>query len=219
MADKVFEDRLGIYVRGTEELRRRLPSMRALGISDFFLPRTATKVDLDAVRNLGGAAHMWWATDGLSAKDYAERALADIAQKGPGAGALNIELHDDPPLRQYVEDVLRIIRAKRRLYRLAIDFAPFKGFAIPQQRILEDPNLYVRAQNYGGNMDFFFSPSEVKDDLEAWGAPKAKATVLYAAACRVHGSPDRQRVFPELRWPMRGCVYNDDLLSEVGLLP
>lgn len=219
MADKVFEDRLSIYVRGTEELRRRLPAMRALGIIDFFLPRAATKADLEAVRQLGGAAHMWWATDGLSAKDYAERTLADIAQKSPGAGGLNIELGDDPPLRQYVEDVVRLIRAKRRSYRLAIDLAPFKGFAIPQKRVVEDPNLYVRAQNYGGNMDFFFSPSDVKDDLEAWGAPKAKVTVLYAAACRVHGSATRQRVLPELRHPMRGCIYNDDLMSEVGLLP
>lgn len=219
MANRVFEDRLGIYIRGTGDLVRRLPSIKAFGFVDVFLPRTATLTDMRRVRDLGLSAHMWWATDDLSAKDYAERALADIAEKEPGAGELNLELPSDPPLQAYIEDVVRIIRGRRRSYRLRINVAPFKGFALPVARLGEDPNLYAAEQAYKGDMQPF-SAADVLRDMLLWGVPEAKATVCYGAHGPVPGSNGNRVVtLPELRWPMRGCVYNDDLMADAGFLP
>lgn len=219
MANKVFEDRLGIYIRGTENLAGRLPSIKAFGFADVFLPPTAQPADLARVRGLGLSAHMWWATDDLTPKEYAARALENIDRLGPGAGELNIELPTDAALPGYVEEVVRIIRAKRRSYRLRINLAPLKGFAIPQQRLAEDPNLYVAAQNYKGDMSPF-SDADVLTDLLAWGAPREKATVCYGAHGPVPGSNGKRVcTLPELRWPMRGVVYNDDLMADAGFLP
>jgi len=217
MANRVFEDRLGLYIVNPTNLPSRLPGIRVLGVKDVFLPRTAQPSDLATVRAAGLYAHMWAAVDGLSATDYANRTLLDIQRLRPGAVELNIELGADEPLPGYISEVVRLIRSRHSKMRLRLNVAPWKGFALPAVLLVTDSNLYAAMQNYEGNMDNLLSAADVYANL-LWGAPSSKATVCYAAACRVFGSAERVRTLPDLSRLKRGVIFQDDLLAEVGLL-
>lgn len=217
MANRVFEDRLGVIVINSANVPGRVPGFRALGIKDLFFPRTADPAHLAAVRAAGLYAHLWTAVDGLSATDYANRTLLDIQRLAPGACELNIELPSDPPLKQFITDTVRLIRTVRPLYRLRVNLAPWKAFALAGFNWVTDPNLYVCEQNYEGNMDNLLSAADVLQDLLSYGVPPAKATVCYAAHCQVLGSP-RLRTLPNLSRVRRGTIFSDDLLADAGLL-
>lgn len=221
MADRVFEDRLGLWIGSPDSVLDRLAAIRAFGggiIRDLFFPRTVTAGLLGEVRKRGLFAHLYVTPDGLSAQAYADRTLADIARLQPGACELNIELPADPPLAAYVEEAVRRIRAERRSLRLRLNFAAWKGFAVPRTLLAYDHTLYVCAQNYLGNMDELVSAEDVAADLRAYGAPPAKVTVCYAAACRVLGSPARVRTLPDLSRTRRGVIFTENLMVEAGLL-
>lgn len=221
MADRVFEDRLGLWIITPANLPGRLAAIRGFQggiIRDLFLPRTAAAADFAAVRTRGLAAHLWVATDGLDPDELAERTLLDLSRLSPGALELNIELPADDPLPGYIDDVVGAIRRVRRSLRIRLNLATWKGFAAPVVRLLTDPNLYVCEGNYLGNMDELVSAADALADLTGHGVPDAKATVCYAAACKVLGSPARVRTLPDLTRTRRGVIFSDDLMVEAGLL-
>jgi len=213
----VFEDRLGLYVINPANLASRLPGIRAFGIKDVFLPRSAAPSDLALVRAAGLYAHMWVAVDGLSARDYANRTLFDIQRLGPGAVELNIELSADPPLKDYIAEAVSLIRSRRLRLRMRINVAPWKGFALPVGALTSDSNLYACEQTYAGDMSRY-SEADAYANMIGWGVPPTKATVCYGAAGPVPGSSGRVCTLPDLsRWN-RGVIFQDDLMAEVGLL-
>jgi hypothetical protein len=221
VADRVFEDRLGLWLINPANLAGRLAPIKAFAggaIRDLFLPRTADVGDLQRVREAGLSAHLYVATDGLDALAFATRTLADLGRLRPGAVELNFELASDPPFPQYVRDAVARIRADRPALRMRLNTPPWKGFAFPVDLLNSDPNLYACEQNYLGNMDELLSPADVLGDLLAWGVPVRKATVCYAAACRVLGSAGRIRTLPDLSRRRRGVIFQDDLMVEAGLL-
>jgi len=221
LADHVFEDRVGLWIVDPTRGVGRLQAIRAFGggiIRDLFLPRTATRAHFGAVRKAGLNAHLYEAVAGLSAEAYVARVLDDVATLQPGAVDLDIELGEDAPMPAFVEAVVRGVRAVRPNLRLRLNFAPWKGFAVPAELLATDPNLYVCAQNYLGNMDELLSPVDVLADLLAHRAPPYKATVCYAAACTVLGSSGRLRTLPDLSRAHRGTIYQDDLMADTGLL-
>ena len=219
MANRVFEDRLGIIIVNADRGVSRLPGIAAFSVKDVFLPRSADPSHFAAVRAAGLYAHLWAAVDGLSTTDYANRTLLDIQRLNPGAVELNIELPSDPPLAQYVTDAVTLIRSKRKALRLRVNVAPWKGFSFAalQTRWAKDVVLYACEQNYEGNMDNLLSAADVLGDLTAWGVPPERATVCYAGACSVLGS-SRIRTLPDLSRLKRGVIFQDDLMAEVGLL-
>ncbi len=221
MANRVFEDRLGLWIVNPANLPDRVPKIKAFGggiIRDLFLPRSAEPADMQRVRDAGLYAHLWAAVDGLSPTDYANRTLLDIQRLKPGAVELNIELGSDPPLAAYIGEVITLIRSKRPSYRLRINVAPWKAFALPIDLLVRDPNLYACEQNYEGNMDNLLSAADVQWNMNAWGVPPTQSAVCYAAACRVLGSSERVRTLPDLSRLKRGVIFHDDLMAEAGLL-
>lgn len=237
MANRVFEDRLGCWIvpdgagQVTPKLAR-LPGLAALGVKDVFLPRQAQPGDFASVRSAGLGAHLWAATDGLSAADYASRFLLDFQRFGSkGAGELNIELSSDPPLKAYMSTAVELIRTVKPHLPLRLNIAPFKAFALPIDLLQSDARLYVCEQAFYGDMSRV-AESDALYDLLAWGVPLAKATVCYGAAALV---PNASRV--EVPWRVvglgtrwtwsngaivgqlrRGVIFQDDLLADVGLL-
>jgi len=224
MADRVFEDRVGLWVISPANLPDRLWKIKAFGggiIRDLFLPRAAAVADLQAVKAAGLYAHLYVSPDGLSAHDYANRTLLDIQRLKPGAVELNIELSADPPLPGYIREAVGLIRGQLPNKRLRINVAPWKGFALPIDLLVSDGALYACEQNYLGNMDELLSPADVLAD--AMGTKEGalipgKFTVCYAAACRVLGSSERVRTLPDLSRRKRGVIFTDDLMVEAGLL-
>lgn len=221
MADKVFEDRVGLLViepaRGVE----RLPKIKAYGgglIRDVFLPRSATPANVTAVRDAGLACHLWVASDGLTAGNFAARTLADMTRLNRTGVELNYEGIPDAQLAAYLRTSVGLIRAQRPQARLRINQPPWKGFGLPVDLLGSDRNLYAAAQNYEGNMDELLSPLDVVDNLTQHGAPETKVSCCYAAACTVQGSPSRLRTLPWLARLHRGVIFSDDLMVEAGLL-
>ncbi len=221
MSDRVFEDRVGLWIIDPDRGVARLPQIKAFAgglIRDLFLPREATREHFAAVRKAGRYAHLRVTVDGRSAAELVSDTLADIERLNPGATEANIELGTDATLAAYVEAFVRGIRAARPAYRLRVNLGGWKGFAVPEALLVHDPNLYVCEQAYLGNMDELLSPADVLDDLVAHGAPAKQATVCYAAACTVLGSPERLRTLPDLSRLHRGVIYQDDLMTDAGLL-
>lgn len=221
MANRVFEDRVGLWVVDPVRGIARRSAIRAFGgglIRDVFMPHHSTAAQLDAIREVGLYAHLWTAADGLSAADLAARTLADVARAKPGAVDLNVEGVPDLVLGLYCAELVARIRKRLRSRRLRIVLAPWKGFVVPYLPLATDRALYVCAENYGGNMVELYASEDVAHDLRAWGAPADAVTVMYAAHCRVLGSRERQRVLPDLRKWHRGVIFQDDLMADAGLL-
>jgi hypothetical protein len=221
MSDRVFEDRLGLWVISPANVGARLAPIKAFRggiIRDLFLPRNAEVANLAQVRQAGLFAHLWVTPDDLTAEAYANRTLDDVNRLRPGAVELNVELPNDPPLTAYIREVVERIRARRPSLRLRVNVAPWKAFALPIDLLRSDGVLYACEQNYEGNMDNLLSPADVLYDLQAWGVPSSKATVCYAAACQVLGSSSRLRTLPDLARLRRGVIFSDDLMADAGLL-
>ena len=221
MTDRVFEDRVGLLVvdagRGVSR-RSSFKAFRGGLIRDVFMPRTSSADDLAAIRAVGLYAHIWCAVDGLAVDAFVARTLDDLARSKAGAVELNIELGSDAPLPAYVEAAIRGLRARLPRFRIRVNLGGWKGFAVPVELVEADPNLYVCEQAYLGNMDELLSPADVLADLVANGCPPAKATVCYAASCTVLGSASRLRTLPDLSRRHRGVIYQDDLMTDAGLL-
>ena len=218
MANRVFEDRLGLWIVNPANFPARAAGIRALGVKDVFLPRSAQPSDFAAVRAALLYARLWAAVDGLSAADYANRTLLDIQRLRPGAVELNIELNSDPPLAAYIREVITLIRSKRRFLRLRINIAPFKAVFLPADLLTSDPNLYACEQTYAGGMRRF-SEADCYDDLLSWDVPPEKATLCYGAAQpNSTTGPSRVVALPDLSRRNQGVIFQDDLCAEVGLL-
>lgn len=221
----VFGDgRLGLWVRGAENVYDRLPKIKNLPfgpVTDIFLPYTATRAHSDTVRQAGLYASVWSAPHGRDAVTFADESVADLDRIVAGALELNIE-EPDHLLQQFIRDSVARIRSKKPKLRLRVNIAPFKAGFVPMDLVQSDPNLYVIVQSYFGNMDGRASEAEVLTDLLQWGCPLEKASVMYAAHCsdpldKVVG---RVPALPawSIRRPTRGSIYNDDLLADAGLL-
>ena len=202
----------------TDKLRHRLPLVKALGVTDAFLPPSATLADKVLVRDAGMFAALYELPPAaLSAKDYAAKAVADVNRLKLGALELNIEGVPDNSLPTYVTSVVREIRAVKPNLRLRINVVPFKAGYLPVDLFVNDPQLFVIAQSYLGNMDARVSEDEVLRDLTDWGIPKDKCSVMYAAHCGIgYGRATRVPCLPVIRW--RGSIYSDDLLTDGGYL-
>lgn len=220
MADRVFENRLGVWNITPSKLPDRLAGIAAHGIRDVFLPRSASASDVAVVRAAGLTAHLWAAVDGLSARDYANRVLLDVQRLGPRGIDLNVELPDDTALPSYLREVRLHIRSARPNLRIRFNLAAWKAFALAGLPWTSDANLYACTQAYDGSgMDNLLSPADQLTDLLGYGVPAERATVCYAAQCRVLGSPERLRTLPDLSRSQRGVVFSDDLMADAGLLP
>lgn len=225
MANRVFEDRPGVWVINPANLPDRLPKLEALGLLDVFLPRIAAPEDVALVRAGGCYAHLWVAPDGLNSHDLANRTLLDHARLKPGAVELNLELSSDVQLPAYIEDVVGLIRSQRKSLRLRVNVAWRKGRFLPIPRLQSDPHLYACEQCYVDPPGMSMSPTSPVDalaDLLDAGVPPAKATVCYGAAGPVGGTTGPQRVCTVPHgggwWPRRGVIFHDDLMADVGLL-
>jgi len=225
----VFEDgRIGLWIVNSDNLTDRLPKIRRFAngmITDLFLPRTATRQSFQFVRDSGFfGCHLWVAVDGLSANDYAQRTVDDIVRLGAGATDLNIELGQDDKLQPFMRTTLSIIRQTRPNYRLRLNVAPYKGQFVPMDLVQGDPNLYVGEQTYYGDMSRV-SEGEALQDLLEWGCPLRKASLVYGAAALV---PNGRVVGLGTLWTWsngaivrglrRGVIFQDDLMTDVGLL-
>lgn len=226
----VFGDgRLGCWVGSTsleQALAKTDPNylarLRALGFTDLFFrgPDGSSTVKQRVLGAGFTGCHAWWAVDGLTAQQYAQRCLADIARWQPGAGDLNIELANDPPLEPYMRSVVTQIRAARPNYRIRLNIGARKGVFVPVDLLQTDPALYVAIQCYAGNMDALFSAPDMERQLRSVGVPDEKIATCYAGACAVGGisGPARVNTFPTAWLPERGVVFTDDLLADGGLL-
>ncbi|MGH7347331.1 MAG: hypothetical protein ACREK4_20670 [Candidatus Rokuibacteriota bacterium] len=219
----VFEDgRIGCWIVSVSALDAgRLAALRRLGFTDLFLRGPdGNLVAKRAVLKAGfTGCHAWWAVDGLTAAQYAARALADVARWSPGAGDLNVELGSDAALEPYMRVAVGAIRAAKPNYRLRLNIATRKAGFLPIDLVQNDPNLYACEGAYFGNMDSRYSEADALDDLLAVGVERRKAAVCYAGAVAVGGITGTQRVAGIPQWlPRRGVVFQDDLLAEAGLL-
>jgi hypothetical protein len=224
----VFGDgRLGVWIDSSPTTPpnldpNRLARLRELGFTDAFLRGPeGTTTRKSAVLKAGFVGcSAWWATDGLTAAQYAARALADVARWAPGAGDFNIELGSDAALEPYMRAAVGGFRAQRPNYRLRLNIATRKAGFLPIDLVQSDPNLYACEGTYFGNMDARYSEADALLELLDAGVPLAKAAVCYAGACTVGGVTGAQRValYPHTWPPRRGVVFDDNLLAEAGLL-
>lgn len=218
----VFGDqRLGLWVQSNANLKDKLthflPRLRGPipNLTDIFLPDDATSLNKQQVRDAGFFCHVYAVNHDRSATNLGDYAVDRLSKIGGGALELNIEGLPEAKLEQYVRDVVKRVRFKKPNLPLRINVVPFKGQWLPKDLFASDPNLFVIAQAYGGNMDILFAADEIKRDLTAWGIPEEKVSVMHAVMCSGPGYP-RQITLPVVRG--RGSLYIDDLLLDAGLL-
>ena len=217
----VFGDRrLGVWNISPANLPDRLPKFRAYGITDVFLPRTATTVDVKRVRDAGYFVGLWEAVNGRTAGAMAIAVVADLRRLGVGPADLNVELPTDAALEPYMRALVSSIRAPMPSRRLRLNVAWRKGGFLPVDLLASDPNLYACEQGYFGDMELA-SPADALEDLLDAGVPMGKAAVCYGAAGLSAGrsSSTETRVGLLPVWaPRRGVVFQDDLMAEAGML-
>lgn len=227
MANRVFDDRLGLIVINPANLPGRVAAIAALGVRDVFLPRgvltegvwrETTPSDVAVVKGAGLFAHLWVQPAGRTPAQAVADTDADIRRLGTGATCFNWEFGSDLELQRHARETYVLFRRKRRAHRLQFNVAPWKGQFLPIDLLAPDDNAFACAQAYEGNMDELLSADDVVWDLRAWGMPEQRATCCYAAACRVRGSNTRQRVLPSMWKRHRGQIFSDDLLADAGLL-
>jgi len=220
MANRVFDDRLGLWIIDPARGVDRLPQIRAYGgglIRDLFFPRQATSAQLAAARAAGFNAHLWVSVDHRSSAVMASETLADLDRLKPGALELNVELVSDAPLPAFVADVYQRIRSRRAYLRMRVNLGAWKAFAAPVAQLADDPNLYVCEQTYDGAMARY-SEGDILTDLLDWGVPDDKATLCYGAAGPVPPAGTRVCTLPDLSRKHRGVIFHDDLMHDAGLI-
>lgn len=240
MASHAFKPpSVGLWVVSPANLQDRLPKIAALWggmISDVFVSGSATRAQADMIRATprpGGGflrAQLWAASNGQPVAQYAKQVDLDSRRLAVGVADLNIE-EPDPELSEYVRQAVAAIRAKRPTFKLRIDLAPTKGFGLSGVAFNGDPNLYAIQQAYYGDMSVF-SPDMALSDLLDYGCPRDRAAIHYGAAAPIGwtggGRPwSTQRHFAIgtlyydgqlVRGLKHGCIYQDDLLAEMGIL-
>lgn len=241
MASHAFaEPSVGLWVVNPANLADRLPKIAKLWdgtISDVFINGTATLAQADAIRATARPdgtklrAQLWAvATHYPNALAYADAVVADSQRLKAGVADLDIEVPDGV-LADYTLRTIRAIRNKRPKYKLRVNLAPYKGFALTGLAFNGDPNLYACEQAYYGDMSPV-SADEALTDLLDHGVPRVRASVCYGAAGPVGwdgpGQPWSENRHCTLgtfysggnlvRRLRHGLIYQDDLLVEVGLL-
>lgn len=201
----------------SDKLRDRLPRVKALGVTDIFLPRQATLADKALVRDAGLFAALYEVPPhGMTPAQYAAQALADVERLKMGALELNIEGLADAKLGPFIEDVVERIRARKPNLRLRINVVPYKGAYLPATLFVEDAQLYLIVQNFLGNMDARVAEDELVRNVVAYGVPADKVSVMYAGHCSPGGGRPRVPCLPEIR--NRGSIFSDDLLADGGYI-
>ncbi len=220
MANRVFEDRVGLWIVDPARGRSRLPAIKAFGgglIKDTFWPESSAPADLKAARAAGLYAHVWVDVAGRSAEQLGDDAVAAVTRLGAGALELNIELASDAALAPFVVATLKEVRARRKNLRVRVNLGAWKGFGAPAAELVADPHLYCCEQTYLGDMTRV-SEGDVYHDLLGYGVPEAKLTLCYGAAGPLPPQHARGRTLPELGRRRRGVIFTDDLMADVGLL-
>jgi hypothetical protein len=206
-----------------DKLRHVLPRARTLipNLTDIFLPLDATMGAKDVVRQNNMFAHLYCVAGTIPAADLAK--LAKAARLRLGTGAIEVDLEgaqvqpDRPALAVYAIEFVREVRKTNPNLPVRLNVPPYKGYALPIQLLVDDPQVYVIAQAYYGNMDGRLSEADVILDLLDWGVPRAKAKIHYA----VMANSPRTFVLPGASYKpiTEGSVYDDDLLIDSGRLP
>ena len=220
-------NRQGIWVgeKNTEtELRDKLthflPRLRGPvpGLTDIFLPQSATLAHKQQCVGAGFFVSTYIVAHGDSAVTLADKALAHRNRLKSGAIEFNLEgaAVQDPVLKQYATALVARVRKTNPNLPIRLNVVPFKGYVLPVSLINGDDQLFVIAQNYGGNMEVLFGADEVEADLLDWGILRHKVSIQHAVQCSFRGGP-RQLTMPNLR--NKGSLYLDDLLLDAGLLP
>ena len=219
----VFGDnRLGVWfiyhaTGFNSKLRHRLPLVRALGVTDIFLPRQASLADKQLVQEAGLFAALYETPPaGKSAAEYAAQALADVNALKAGALELNIEGLVDDILDTYIVQTVQAIRARKPNLRLRINVVPRKGAYLPSDLFASDPQLYLIVQNFDGNMDARAAENEIERDVVERGVPASKVSIMYGAHISPKLGKPRAPALPEIRY--RGSIVSDDLLADAGYL-
>lgn len=230
---------VGLWVVSPANLADRLPKIAALWgglISDVFVPGSATRAQADAIRATRRPdgtmlrAQLWAAANEMPVELYADTVEKDTRRLGVGVADLNIEVPDDR-IADYARRAVAIIRAKRPVFKLRVNLAPTKGFALTGLSFNGDPNLYACQQAFYGDMSVF-SPDMALSDLIDYGVPRDRAAVCYGAAGPIGWTGGgqawkTQRHFTIgtlyyngqlVRGIRHGVIFQDDLLAEMGML-
>lgn len=220
-------NRVGLWVASgdnlPDKLRHILPRSRTLipNLSDIYLPIEATSQARDVVRQNDLYAHLYVVANGVPAVELAKQAKARRLMLGTGAIEVDLEgaavQPDLPAMAGYAKAFVAEIRRTNPRLPLRLNVPPYKGYALPIQLIIDDPQLFVIAQAYYGNMDGRLSEADVLLDLLDYGVPRAKAQIHYA----VMANEPRTFVLPGADYkPLtQGSVYIDNLLLDSGRLP
>ena len=219
----VFGDgRLGVWfiwhsVGFTDKLKHRLPLVKALGVTDAFLPRQASLSDKKLVQSAGLFAALYETPPaGKAAQQYAALAVSDTEWLKMGALELNIEGIADAELAPFIRDVHAAIRATKPNLRLRINVVPRKGAYLPSDLFVSDPQLYLIVQSFLGNMDRRVAEDELVRDAVDHGVPAAKVSVMYGANISPGNGRPRVPSLPDVRY--RGSIFSDDLLADGGYI-
>ena len=219
-------NRLGLWVIPNANLKDKLnhilPRVRVPlpNLTDIYLPPEATKEHRDICRANGFFVNTYDVVH-----ERAPGALADemLAKRNfLRTGAIEIDLEgaavqpDIPSLSNWARAFMARVRQSNPNLPVRFNVPPFKGYALPIDLIVADPQLFVIAQAYYGNMDGRLSEADVLLDLLNWGVPQDKVKIHYA----VMANSPRTLVLPGASYkPLtEGSVYDDDLLMDAGLI-
>ncbi len=222
-------NRLGLWAvenaNLTDKLKHILPRARGPlpNLTDIFLPLNASLAAKDIVRTNNFYAHLYCVVHSTPAATLAKQALD--ARRRLGTGAIEFDLEgaavqpDLPALKKYAVDLVSAVRKTNPNLPIRLNVPPYKGYALPVDLINNDPQLFVIAQAYHGNMDGRLSESDVKDDLLDFAIDRKKIKIQYAVAV---GADPNKRVCvlpaPSYKPLTEGSVYDDDLLLDMGLV-
>lgn len=217
--------RRGLWVASspnlTDKLKHFVPRLRAAipNLTDVFLPPEAGMSHKDQLRQGNFYVHTYDVARDRTPQEFAKAALAARKRQGTGALELNFEggAITDSGMSAYIVAAVKQVRVNHPNLSVRINVVPFKGRFLPVALINDDPQLYVCAQAYGGNMEILYAADEVLDDLTTHGVFPQKANVMHAVMCAPAPLTQRQVTLPAVR--DKGAFYIDDLLLDAGLLP
>lgn len=208
--------------RTRDKLVHVLPRVRAVipNLTDIVLPPECTTTHREIVLANGFFHQMYDVAQSRTAIRFADDALSRFGSQKAGALELNFEgggIGGDGNLAQYVTTAVGRVRAKKPNLPIRCNFVGYKGQFIPRDLINEDPQLFVAVQCYGGNMDEQYAPTDVVDEIVAWGTAREKVTPMFPIMCSPSLGKPREVTLMQTR--NKGAYYIDDLLIDSGLLP
>lgn len=223
------QNRVGLWVipnaNLTDKLKHVLPRARRAipNLTDIFLPPQAQVSHKDQVRSANFFAHTYDVVHADAPDFMAKKMLADRRRLGTGAIEIDLEgaavQPDIPALAAWAREFVRVVRLTNPNLPIRFNVPPFKGYALPGDLIVEDPQLFVIAQTYFGNQDGKLAEDAVLLDLLDYGVPRDKAKVMYGV---MNDNPQGVRVYtlpnPEYKPITEGSVFSDDLLIDSGAL-